>query len=154
MKFAAAVAALVLAAAGPALAEPDNNARLALLEESDSNLYFVMLDQPRETGNAPGLWIFAAHKAPPTVSGDRIVGAWMHDQLDCSGRTLAHTLAYALKEDFTEAFRDHTGTPPRAVPESSVDEAVLEYACGTEMNLGEAIAGVREAVRTAQSQAN
>jgi len=158
MKSAAALAALlgalVTAAAGPALAEPDNDARLALLEESENNLYFVMAGEPAGSGNLRDVWVFAAHKRPPTIGSDRIVGAWMHDRLDCAARTLAHSLAYALKDDFTEAFRDHTGTPPRVVPEASVDETVLEYACGTEMTLDDTVVGVREAVRRAQSQAN
>lgn len=152
MKLAAVLASFVLAAAGPALAEPDNHARLLLLDESDANLYFVMAGEAPRSGDARDVWVFAAHKRPPTVEGDRIVGAWMHDRLDCSARTLAHSLAYALKDDFTEAFRDHTGTPPRVVPDASVDEAVLEYACGTDMTLGEPADGVREAARLAQAR--
>lgn len=156
MKAAAAIVSGLLLVATPVLAlpEPDNNAAVVLLEESADDLYFVPADRPAQDGATRDVWVFAAHKTPPNVEGNRIVGSWIHDRVDCGARTLAHLNGRALKEDLTVAFTDEHGVPARPVNEGSVDEAVLELLCGAEMTLGAPVAGVREAVRTAQAQAN
>lgn len=143
-------AALLLLSATAAVAEPANDKPMRFIGSLNDTVYFLSPDGA--DGDKPGeIWVFVAFDKPKEADGDQIVGMWMHQTPDCSGRAITVGEAVLIENDLSVSYRhDMKQEVIKAAPGSPA-ELLLKIVCdGASPYDGSDAANLADAVRIAQ----